>query len=84
MRSIFLRLLAILLLCIPGVFAVYGWTRMRELLFDHVAGQPFVWLPFLCGLGLFLSGLAIVGGFIFYRDLKRNQIQARLRRKKKE
>jgi hypothetical protein len=81
MGPIYLRLFAILLLCIPGVLAVYGWTLMRELLFHYVAGQPFVWLPFLGGLLLFLSGVSIIGGFIFHRDLKRNKISVKWRKK---
>jgi hypothetical protein len=81
MGPIYLRLFAILLLCIPGVLAVYGWTFMRELLFHYVAGQPFAWLPFLGGLALFLAGVSIIGGFIFHRDRKRNKIPVKWRKK---
>lgn len=74
------RLLAIIVLCIPGALGVYGWTLMRDVFFNYFAGGRFAWLPFLGGLALFLFGLCFLAGFIFYRDLKRNQIQPKLRK----
>lgn len=79
---VFQRVMAILILCIPGAIGVYGWTWMRDVFFDYMAGRGFDWLSFLGGLILFLFGLAFLGGFIFYRDAKRNKIQPKLRRKK--
>ncbi|MBA4600928.1 DUF2627 family protein [Thermoactinomyces sp. AMNI-1] len=69
------RILAILIVCIPGLFAVYGWKWMRNLLHDFFAGKPFAWLPFLGSLLLFLTGIAVIGSFIYYRDKKRHRIQ---------
>lgn len=71
------RLLAALLLCIPGVLAIIGWTRMREALFNFFAGQPFPWLAFGIGLILFLVSLTFIGGFIFRHDQKRKRVQAK-------
>ncbi|SEN21672.1 DUF2627 family protein [Lihuaxuella thermophila] len=81
MKIIYQRILAILIMCIPGVLAIYGWTLLRDILFNYFAGQGFAWLPFLGGLFLLLFGLFILGGFIFHHDKKRNKIQPKLLRK---
>ncbi|MDR6224617.1 DUF2627 family protein [Desmospora profundinema] len=81
---IYQRILAILILCIPGATGVYGWTLLRDVFFDYVAGEGFQWGWFILGTLLFLGGLAFVGGFLFYRDAKRNQVQPMLLRKKKK
>ena len=70
---VFQRVIAILILCIPGALGVYGWTWMRNVFFDYMAGKGFDWLSFLGGLTLFLLGLAFLGGFIYHRDAKRNR-----------
>lgn len=62
-------------MCIPGAFAIYGWKWMRDILFDYFAGQPFAWFPFIAALLLFVSGLAIIGGFIFRHDQKRGRFK---------
>jgi hypothetical protein len=80
MRIIYERVLAILIMCIPGFLAVYGWTWMRDVLFNYFAGKGFAWLPFLGGLLLFLAGLAFLAGFLFRHDMKRAKIQPRLMR----
>ncbi|PTX52193.1 uncharacterized protein DUF2627 [Melghirimyces profundicolus] len=82
---IYQRLLAIVLLCIPGAAGIYGWTLMKDVIFNALAGEPFAWFPFIGGLILFLGGLSFVAGFLFYRDAKNNYVQPMLlpRRKKK-
>lgn len=75
MKPVYQRIIAIILMCLPGVLAIYGWTTMRDVLFNYTAGQPFAVLQFLGALAAFIIGLAIVGGFIFHRDKKRNKIQ---------
>lgn len=82
MKPIHQRIFAILLMCIPGILGIYGWTLMRDILFDYVAGQPFAWYPFMGGFILFLLALSFIGGFIFHRDKKRNKIQPKLLKKK--
>jgi hypothetical protein len=79
---VFQRVIAILILGIPGAIGVYGWTWMRDVFFDYMAGRGFDWLSFFGGLTLFLIGVAFLGGFIFHRDAKRNKIQPKLQRKK--
>ncbi|MCH5584216.1 DUF2627 domain-containing protein [Shimazuella sp. AN120528] len=83
-KEVFQRLIAIILMCIPGGISVYGWTLMRDILFSTAAGESFPIFTFVLGLILFLLGLAIVGGFIFYRDKKRNKIQPKLLKKTDE
>lgn len=78
---IYQRIFALLLLCIPGAIGIYGWTWMRDVFFHYMAGEGFAWLPFAGGLTLFLLSLTFLGGFLFYRDEKRNLIQPKLRRK---
>ncbi|WP_107727595.1 DUF2627 family protein [Desmospora activa] len=75
---IYQRILALLILCIPGVAAVYGWTLLRDVFFDYFAGEGLHWGLFSLGVFLFLGGIALVGSFLFYRDAKRNQIQPML------
>lgn len=78
MKPVYQRVIAILLLCIPGVVGVYGWTIIREVIFDTFAKQGFQWGRFLFGLVLLLGSLYIVGGFIFYRDKKNKRVQPKL------
>lgn len=74
MKPVYQRIIAILLLCLPGVAGIYGWTEIREVIFNSAAGVGFEWLRFLWGLSLLLISLYIIGGFIFYRDKKNNRI----------
>ncbi len=74
------RIIALLIMVIPGVIAVYGVKLMRDMVFGIASALfPWLWLQFLGGLILFLGGLAFIAGFIFYRDRKRNKVQARFR-----
>lgn len=57
---------------------------MRDIIFHTAAGEKFAYLNFAIGLILFILGLAIVGGFIYYRDKKRNKIQPKLLKKTDE
>jgi hypothetical protein len=76
------RIVALLILVIPGFFAGYGIKLMRDMTFGILQRPiPFLWLQFLLGLVLFLGGLAFVAGFIFHRDRKRNNVQARFKNK---
>ncbi|SFJ30485.1 DUF2627 family protein [Thermoflavimicrobium dichotomicum] len=78
MKPIYQRILAILILCVPGALGIYGWTIIRDVLFNYFAQQGFAWGPFLGGLFLLLFALYFLGGFIFYRDKKRNRVQPKL------
>ncbi|MRX73152.1 DUF2627 family protein [Bacillus lacus] len=77
------RITALLIMVIPGVLAAYGIKLMRDMLFGILQPPiPFLWLQFLIGLILFAGGLSFVAGFVFYRDKKRNKVQAKFQKKK--
>ncbi|MFN2745407.1 DUF2627 domain-containing protein [Bacillus sp. z60-18] len=76
------RLIALLILLIPGALAAAGIKLMRDTVFG-VLIDPFqiLWLQGLTGMICFTGGLYLLGGFIFYRDRKRNQVSPRFRKK---
>ncbi|AIE60667.1 DUF2627 domain-containing protein [Bacillus methanolicus] len=75
------RIIALLILLIPGIFAAIGIKLMRDMVFGILqAPFPFLWMQFLVGLLLFLAGLGFVAGFILHRDRKRNKVQKRFQR----
>ena len=81
------RFIAIMLLVIPGFFATYGFLAMKDAWFAQF-GSPetnphILWGKFVIGLILFVAGVAFIGGWIFYRDRKRNYVAPRFRAKKK-
>ncbi|PAV29117.1 hypothetical protein CIL05_14180 [Virgibacillus profundi] len=67
-----IRIIAVLMLLIPGVISAYGIKLMRDTLFDEFypiflhAG-----LQFFIGFLLFIGGIGFIGGFIVHRDRKR-------------
>ncbi|MDQ0213812.1 hypothetical protein J2S13_000206 [Oikeobacillus pervagus] len=77
-----IRLIALLILVIPGIMAGLGIKLMRDMLFGILqAPFPYLWLQFMIGLLLFLGGLGFIGGFIFRRDQKNNRVQKRFQKK---
>jgi hypothetical protein len=87
MNLIVQRLIAILLLVIPGLGAAYGFLLMKDALFDYFAKMggvdaktpDFGWGSFIVGALLFLIGIAFIGGWTFFRDRKRNYLSSRFR-----
>jgi len=78
------RVIALLLLLIPGIISGYGIKLMRDMLFGKLqAPFPYLWMQFLSGLIFFLLGLGFIAGFILHRDRKRNQVQERFKLKKR-
>lgn len=76
------RYAALVIVLIPGIMAVMGIKWMRDTLFGVLQTPfPVLWLQFIAGLFSFILGLAFVGGFIFYRDRKRNKVQLKYRKK---
>jgi hypothetical protein len=74
------RIVALLILVIPGFLAGFGIKLMRDMTFGILQIPiPYLWLQFLLGLVLFLGGLGFVAGFIFHRDRKRNKVQDRFK-----
>ncbi|MCJ8006776.1 DUF2627 domain-containing protein [Lederbergia wuyishanensis] len=78
------RVIALLLLLIPGIISGYGIKLMRDMLFGKLqAPFPYLWMQFLSGLIFFVLGLGFIAGFILHRDRKRNQVQERFKLKKR-
>ncbi|WHY75996.1 DUF2627 domain-containing protein [Neobacillus sp. WH10] len=76
-----IRIIALLILVIPGALAAFGIKLMRDMTFGILqAPFPNLWLQFLVGLLLFIGGLGFVAGFIFRRDRKRNKVQERFKK----
>ncbi|PWW30493.1 uncharacterized protein DUF2627 [Cytobacillus oceanisediminis] len=75
-----IRLIALLILLLPGVLAVYGIKLMRDMVFGILQSPfPYLWLQFIAGLLFLLIGLGFIAGFVLYRDRKRNKVQARFK-----
>ncbi|WP_339146727.1 MULTISPECIES: DUF2627 domain-containing protein [unclassified Sutcliffiella] len=76
------RIVALIILLIPGIIAVYGIKLMRDMVFNIAHPLiPSLTLQFIIGFLFFLIGLWFVAGFIFYRDRKRNNVQKRFQKK---
>ncbi|MCC3373418.1 DUF2627 domain-containing protein [Cohnella sp. REN36] len=90
MKLVVSRLIAVLLLVIPGVMAAYGFLLMKDALWDYFAqlgnvklpNPEFAWLHFVLGFVLFLIGVGFIGGWIFFRDRKHNYVSPRFRAKR--
>ena len=75
------RLIALMILVLPGVLAVYGIKLMRDMVFG-ILQSPFPSLPlqFVCGLLFVILGIGFIAGFILHRDRKRNKVQDRFKK----
>ncbi|ALC81536.1 MULTISPECIES: DUF2627 domain-containing protein [Bacillus] len=75
------RIIALLILLIPGIIAGVGIKLMRDTFFG-VLVSPFsiLWVQGFIGMICFAFGLYIVAGFILFRDRKRNNVSARFRK----
>ncbi|WP_404403700.1 DUF2627 domain-containing protein [Jeotgalibacillus malaysiensis] len=77
------RMIALIILLIPGVIAAYGIKLMRDMFFGlQVSWLPSLALQFFIGLVMFLAGLSFIGGFLLHRDRKKNKVQQRFVKKK--
>lgn len=70
------RLMAFLVLLIPGVIAGYGIKLMRDTLYG-IGPIDVSWLQFLIGFILMVLGVGFIAGFILYRDRKKGKIPAK-------
>lgn len=70
------RLLAFLVLLIPGIIAGYGIKLMRDT-FYGIGPIEISWLQFIIGFVLMVLGVGFIAGFILYRDRKKGKIPAK-------
>ncbi len=90
MKLMISRFIAILILVIPGIAAMTGFLKMKDALFiymsdhgdDTLSAVTFDWLNFSVGLLLFVVGIGFLGGWIFFRDRKRNYAGPRKKTRK--
>ncbi|ALX48034.1 DUF2627 domain-containing protein [Lentibacillus amyloliquefaciens] len=71
-----IRIIAVLMLLIPGLISAYGIKLMRDTLFNEF--HPIFFhngIQFIAGLVFFIGGIWFIGGFIVYRDRKKQKKQ---------
>jgi hypothetical protein len=77
------RIIALIIVLIPGILAVVGIKLMRDMLFGIIqAPFPNLLFQFIVGFLFFVCGLMFVAGFIFHRDRKRSKVQKRFKNTK--
>lgn len=89
MKLMIARFIAIIMLVVPGVIACFGFLKMKDALFVYFSDfgndavtPDFQWLTFLLGLVMFGAGAGFIGGWIFFRDRKRNYVAPRFKEKR--
>ncbi|AOZ90100.1 hypothetical protein BK049_16175 [Bacillus xiamenensis] len=76
------RILALVIILIPGAFAALGIKLLRDTIFGIIiAPFPYLWLQGIAGLFFLGAGLYVVAGFILYRDRKRNKVTTRFKQR---
>ena len=76
------RIIALIILLLPGLLAGYGIKLMRDMLFGILQSPyPGLGIQFLAGLVYFIVGFSFIGGFILHRDRKRNKVQGRFKKR---
>jgi Protein of unknown function (DUF2627). len=89
MKMVISRIIAILFLVVPGVVACFGFLYMKDAVFiyfsefgNDAVTPKFDWLSFLLGFIMFFAGAGFIGGWIFFRDRKRNYVAPRFKAKR--
>lgn len=77
-----IRIIAVIVLFIPGIICAYGIKLMRDAFFGHFY-SIFLHLgvQFIVGFIFFIGGIAFIGGFIVHRDKKRQLVKRRNKRR---
>jgi hypothetical protein len=74
------RIIALIIMVIPGLIAILGIKLMRDMVFGILqAPIPNLMLQFILGLVFFIFGLGFIAGFVLHRDRKRNKVQKRFK-----
>ncbi|MEH7107217.1 MULTISPECIES: DUF2627 domain-containing protein [Bacillaceae] len=75
------RIIALIILLIPGMLAAWGIKLMRDMTFGILQPPfPYLVIQFLAGLIFLIGGLGFIAGFILHRDRKRNKVQQRFKK----
>ena len=77
------RLLAFIVLLIPGIMAAGGIKLIRDTIFGKLIGPiPFLWVQLLIGIILLVVGIGFFAGFLLNRDRKNGKVQPKFAKKK--
>ena len=78
------RLLALIVLLIPGIIAGFGIKLMRDTFFG-LQILPFGGLAvqFVCGIIFTVLGLGFFAGFLLHRDRKNGKVAPRFQKERK-
>ncbi|HJG33007.1 Protein of unknown function [Jeotgalicoccus aerolatus] len=73
-----LKIIALIILVIPGIIAGVGIKLMRDSMFGIVI-DPFTYtaLQFFIGLLMTVFGIWFIGGYLLYRERKNKRAQER-------
>ena len=72
------RMVAFIILLIPGLMAAAGIKFMRDTLFGVLLSPfPWIWLQFVVGGLFFLFGFFFFAGFLLRRDRKKGNVSER-------
>jgi uncharacterized membrane protein len=76
------RLLAFIVLLIPGLMAAGGIKLIRDTVFGKLIEPiPFLWLQLIIGVILLIVGLGFFAGFLLHRDRKNGKVQPKFAKK---
>ncbi len=80
-----LKIIALIILVIPGIIAAVGIKLMRDSMFGIVI-DPFTYtaLQFFIGLLMTVFGIWFIGGYLLYRERKNKRAQERFMQKAKK
>lgn len=80
-----LKIIALIILVIPGIIAGVGIKLMRDSMFGIVI-DPFTYtaLQFFIGLLMTVFGIWFIGGYLLYRERKNKRAQERFMKKAKK
>ena len=80
-----LKIIALIILIIPGIIAGVGIKLMRDSMFGIVI-DPFTYtaLQFFIGLLMTVFGIWFIGGYLLYRERKNKRAQERFMKNAKK
>ena len=75
------RMIAFIILLIPGIMAAYGIKLMRDSVFNKLLEPyPVLWLQFSLGLLFTVLGIGFFAGFLLNRDRKKGTVSKRFQK----
>lgn len=80
-----LKIIALIILVVPGIIAGIGIKLMRDSIFGIVI-DPFTYtaLQFIVGLIMTIFGIWFIGGYLLYRERKNKRAQERFMQQTKK